>query len=53
MNNSSADFAASETADRLLDLHLEEFEDHDADCFKPYVEDLLEDFNWPGSRCHY
>jgi hypothetical protein len=29
MNNSSADFAASETADRLLDLHLETFEDTD------------------------
>jgi hypothetical protein len=43
MNNSSADFVTSETADRLLDLHLEEFEDHDADCFKPYVDDLLDE----------
>ena len=40
MNNSNADFATSETADRLLDLHLETFEDED-DCFKPYVEDLV------------
>ena len=40
MNTSSADFATSETADRLLDLHLETFED---DCFKPYVEDLLDE----------
>lgn len=53
MNTSSADFATSETADRLLDLHLEEFEDHDVDCFKPYVEDLLDNFDWPGSRHHY
>ena len=42
MNNSSADFVTSETADRLLDLHLEEFEDHN-DCFKPYVEDLVDE----------
>jgi hypothetical protein len=29
--------------------------DHDVliSRIKPYVEDLLEDFNWPGSRCHY
>ena len=53
MNDLSADFAASETADRLLDLHLETFEDTESEFFKPYVEDLLEDFNWPGSRCHY
>jgi hypothetical protein len=53
MNNSSADFATSPTADRLLDLHLETFEDTESEFFKPYVEDLLEDFNWPGSRCHY
>jgi hypothetical protein len=52
MNTSSADFATSETADRLLDLHLETFEDEDA-CFKPYVEDLLDNFDWPGSRHHY
>jgi hypothetical protein len=43
VNNLSADFATSETADRLLDLHLEEFEDHNDDCFKPYVEDLLDE----------
>ena len=48
MNNSSADFATSETADRLLDLHLEEFEDQEID-----IEDQLDDFNWPGSRHHY
>jgi hypothetical protein len=42
VNNSSADFATSETADRLLDLHLETFEDEDA-CFKPYVDDLLDE----------
>ena len=40
MNDSNADFATSETADRLLNLHLETFEDED-DCFKPYVEDLV------------
>jgi hypothetical protein len=44
VNNSSADFATSETADRLLNLHLETFEDEDEDdCFKPYVEDLLDE----------
>ena len=48
MNNSSADFATSETADRLLDLHLEEFEDQEID-----IEDQLDDFNWVGSRHHY
>ena len=48
MNNSSADFAASETADRLLDLHLEEFEDQEID-----IEDQLDDFNWVGSKHHY
>jgi hypothetical protein len=42
MNISSADFATSETADRLLNLHLETFEDED-NCFKPYVEDLLDE----------
>ena len=41
MNDSSADFATSETADRLLDLHLETFEDED--CLKPYVDDLLDE----------
>ena len=53
MNDLSADFATSETADRLLDLHLETFEDTESEFFKPYVEDLLDDFNWPGSRHHY
>jgi hypothetical protein len=54
VNNSNADFATSETADRLLDLHLETFEaDDDDDCFKPYVEDLLDNFDWFGSRHHY
>ena len=48
MNTSSADFATSETADRLLDLHLEEFEDQEID-----PEDQLDDFNWVGSRHHY
>jgi hypothetical protein len=48
MNNSSADFATSETADRLLNLHLEEFEDQEID-----IEDQLDDFNWVGSRHHY
>jgi hypothetical protein len=48
MNNSSADFATSETADRLLDLHLETFEDQEID-----IEDQLDDFNWVGSRHHY
>ena len=48
MNNSSADFVTSETADRLLDLHLEEFEDQEID-----IEDQLDDFNWVGSRHHY
>jgi len=43
MNDSSADFATSPTADRLLNLHLETFEDEDEDCFKPYVEDLLDE----------
>ena len=43
MNNLSADFAASETADRLLDLHLETFEDTESEFFKPYVEDLLDE----------
>jgi len=48
MNDSSADFATSETADRLLDLHLEEFEDQEID-----IEDQLDDFNWVGSKHHY
>ena len=48
MNNSSADFATSEIADRLLDLHLEEFEDQEID-----IEDQLDDFNWVGSKHHY
>ena len=48
MNTSSADFATSETSDRLLDLHLEEFEDQEID-----PEDQLDDFNWVGSRHHY
>lgn len=48
MNNLNADFATSETADRLLDLHLEEFEDQEID-----PEDQLDDFNWVGSRHHY
>jgi len=48
MNNSSADFVTSETADRLLDLHLEEFEDQEID-----IEDQLDDFNWVGSKHHY
>jgi hypothetical protein len=48
VNTSSADFATSETADRLLDLHLEEFEDQEID-----PEDQLDDFNWVGSRHHY
>jgi hypothetical protein len=43
VNDSSADFATSETADRLLDLHLESLRITDADCFKPYVEDLLDE----------
>jgi hypothetical protein len=43
VNNLSADFAASETADRLLDLHLETFEDTESEFFKPYVEDLLDE----------
>jgi hypothetical protein len=39
-------------------MHLEEqfeeqFEDPESDCFKPYVEDLLDNFDWPGSRHHY
>ena len=37
----NADFATSPTADRLLDLHLETFEDTESEFFKPYVEDLL------------
>jgi hypothetical protein len=48
VNTSSADFATSETVDRLLDLHLEEFEDQEID-----PEDQLDDFNWVGSRHHY
>ena len=43
MNTSSADFATSETVDRLLDLHLETFEDTESECFKPYVDDLLDE----------
>jgi hypothetical protein len=58
VNDSSADFATSETADRLLAMHLEEqfeeqFEDPESEFFKPYVEDLLDNFDWPGSRHHY